>query len=90
VTLAGAGISITQSSTEISAQSPSYRATDSFLIMRASTGLSWRILNDFAITAFISADFSPSHPKYTLQDKDLLNRGSTSILGGLGCRYLLF
>lgn len=90
VTLAGAGISITQSSTDVSGLPPSYKATDVFLVMRASTGITWRILNNIELLALISADFSPSHPKYTLQDQDLLNRGSTSIFGGLGCRYLLF
>ena len=90
VTLAGAGISITQSSTETDGQERLYRATDTFLIMRVSTGLSWEFLNNFSLLAFVSADFSPSYPKYTLKDQELLNRGSTSIFGGLGCRYLLF
>ena len=87
VTLVGAGITIAQSSSKAGDQSPTYRAIDVFLTMRASSGISWGILNNFELLALFSADISPSHPKYTLQGEELLNRGSLSIFGSLGCRY---
>jgi hypothetical protein len=89
-TSAGAGISLTQSSTESSGQSPTYRAMDTFFTTRVGTGLDYNITNEFSILAFVFMDFSPSHPNYTLQDQNLLNRGSISIFGALGCRYQLF
>lgn len=90
VTLAGIGIAVTQSNARDEEQDLTYAATDAFMILRASSGITWEINNDFELLALFSIDFAPSFPNYTLEGQLLLSRGSTAIFASLGCRYSLF
>ena len=88
--LGGLGIALSQVKAQNNDPNPSFGQTDVLFLMRASLGISWKILSDFSVFANFSADLAPSYPVYRLQSEKLLSRGSTSIFAGLGCRYSLF